>query len=101
MTPSRAHGAPRQVHSFPRRHGLLRVLAAALLACLGLGATCNDFPRSVPKQEQRFDEAVRLRGIALASMEEDRYEDWLFPHRQKLQDVYLSLLDHLSQYYFY
>lgn len=30
---------------------------------------------------------------------EDRYEDWLTPQRQRLQDDYLKLLDYLSHYY--
>ena len=29
-------------------------------------------------------------------MEEDRYEDWLLPQRQRLQDEYLKLLDSLT-----
>ena len=29
-------------------------------------------------------------------LEEDRYEDWILPHRQNLQDSYLRLLEHLS-----
>jgi DNA-binding SARP family transcriptional activator len=33
-------------------------------------------------------------------LEEDRYEDWLIPRRQSLQDDYLSLLDRLSRYCF-
>jgi DNA-binding SARP family transcriptional activator len=33
-------------------------------------------------------------------LEEDRYEDWLIPQRQGLQDDYLSLLDRLSHHYF-
>jgi DNA-binding SARP family transcriptional activator len=32
-------------------------------------------------------------------LEEDRYEDWLVPQRQSLQDDYLHLLDRLSRYY--
>jgi DNA-binding SARP family transcriptional activator len=32
-------------------------------------------------------------------LEEDRYEDWLIPQRQSLQDDYLSLLERLSRYY--
>jgi DNA-binding SARP family transcriptional activator len=32
-------------------------------------------------------------------LEEDRYEDWLIPRRQRLQDDYLNLLDRLSRYY--
>jgi DNA-binding SARP family transcriptional activator len=32
--------------------------------------------------------------------EEDRYEDWLLPQRQQLQDEYLALLDRLSDYHF-
>jgi DNA-binding SARP family transcriptional activator len=32
-------------------------------------------------------------------LEEDRYEDWLTPQRQSLQDDYLSLLDRLSRHY--
>jgi DNA-binding SARP family transcriptional activator len=31
--------------------------------------------------------------------EEDRYEDWLVPRRQRLQDDYLMLLDRLSRIY--
>jgi DNA-binding SARP family transcriptional activator len=31
-------------------------------------------------------------------LEEDRYEDWLIPYRQSLQDAYLSLLERLSRY---
>ena len=33
-------------------------------------------------------------------LEEDRYEDWIFPLRQSLQNDYLSLLDRLSAFYF-
>lgn len=33
-------------------------------------------------------------------LEEDRYEEWLIPERQRLQDDYLSLLDRLSRHYF-
>jgi DNA-binding SARP family transcriptional activator len=33
-------------------------------------------------------------------LEEDRYEDWLLPQRQRLQDRYLNLLDRLSRHYF-
>jgi DNA-binding SARP family transcriptional activator len=33
-------------------------------------------------------------------MEDDRYEDWLTPHRQLLQEHYLTILNRLSQYYF-
>ena len=33
-------------------------------------------------------------------LEEDRYEEWLLSQRKSLQDGYLSLLDHLSRYYF-
>jgi DNA-binding SARP family transcriptional activator len=32
-------------------------------------------------------------------LEEDRYEDWLVPRRQRLQDDYLILLDRLSRLY--
>lgn len=32
-------------------------------------------------------------------LEEDRYEDWLLPQRQHLQETYLNLLDRLSRYY--
>jgi DNA-binding SARP family transcriptional activator len=32
-------------------------------------------------------------------LEEDRYEDWLLPQRQRLQDYYLNLLDRLSRHY--
>jgi DNA-binding SARP family transcriptional activator len=32
-------------------------------------------------------------------LEDDRYEDWLTPQRQSLQDHYLSLLDRLGRYY--
>jgi DNA-binding SARP family transcriptional activator len=32
-------------------------------------------------------------------LEEDRYEDWLLPRRQSLQDDYLTLLDRLSRHY--
>jgi DNA-binding SARP family transcriptional activator len=32
-------------------------------------------------------------------LEDDRYEDWLVPQRQSLQDQCLSLLDRLSRYY--
>lgn len=31
---------------------------------------------------------------------EDRYEEWLIPLRQYLQDIYLNVLDKLSSYYF-
>ena len=31
---------------------------------------------------------------------EDRYEDWLIPQRQRLRDMYMSLLERLSRYYF-
>lgn len=30
---------------------------------------------------------------------EDRYEDWLLPQRQQLQDSYIDILDKLSSYY--
>jgi DNA-binding SARP family transcriptional activator len=33
-------------------------------------------------------------------LEEDRYEDWIFPLRQSLQNDYLSLLERLSTYYY-
>lgn len=33
-------------------------------------------------------------------LEEDRYEDWLMPLRQSLQDDYLCLLDRLYRYHF-
>lgn len=33
-------------------------------------------------------------------LEEDRYEDWLIPLREKLRFEYLSLLDQLNQHYF-
>ncbi|MEZ4714074.1 MAG: BTAD domain-containing putative transcriptional regulator [Caldilineaceae bacterium] len=32
-------------------------------------------------------------------LEEDRYEDWIVPVRQSLQDEYLNMLEHLSNYY--
>ena len=31
---------------------------------------------------------------------EDRYEEWILPERQQLQDIYLNILDRLSQYHF-
>lgn len=31
---------------------------------------------------------------------EDRYEEWLLPHRQNYQDAYLGVLDQLSSYYY-
>ena len=31
-------------------------------------------------------------------LEEDRYEDWLIPQRQQLQDDYLRMLDRVSRY---
>lgn len=34
-----------------------------------------------------------------AFLEEDRYEDWILPIRQSLQDTYLRLLDRLGDYY--
>jgi DNA-binding SARP family transcriptional activator len=34
-------------------------------------------------------------------LEEDRYEEWLRPLRQKLTNSYLELLEYLSQYYFH
>jgi DNA-binding SARP family transcriptional activator len=46
-------------------------------------------------QEYRAAEAL-YQGEFLA---EDRYEDWLIPQRQSLQDDYLELLDNLSHYY--
>lgn len=33
-------------------------------------------------------------------LEEDRYESWLVPLRQRLQDEYMQLLDRLSQHYY-
>jgi LuxR family maltose regulon positive regulatory protein len=33
-------------------------------------------------------------------LEDDRYEDWLNPQRQSLQNRYLSLLDRLGRHYF-
>ncbi len=33
-------------------------------------------------------------------LEEDRYEEWIVPMRQTLEDDYLKLLDRLSHYYF-
>ena len=33
-------------------------------------------------------------------LEEDRYEEWVIPQRQSLQDDYQKLLDRLSRYYF-
>lgn len=33
-------------------------------------------------------------------LEEDRYEEWLLPQRQYLQDEYLNTLDHLMQHYY-
>lgn len=57
--------------------------------------------------ERRGDRVAAMREYRAAEalyqgefMEEDRYEDWLMPQRQGLQDDYLSLLDRLSRYYF-
>jgi len=46
-------------------------------------------------QEYQAAEAL-YQGEFLA---EDRYEEWLVPQRQNLQDEYLKLLDSLSRYY--
>ncbi len=57
--------------------------------------------------EQRGELVAAAREYCMAEalyqgefLEEDRYEDWLVPQRQGLQDDYLSLLDCLSRYYF-
>jgi DNA-binding SARP family transcriptional activator len=56
--------------------------------------------------EQRGEGVAAMRQYGAAEalyqgefLEEDRYEDWLIPQRQRLQDDYLSLLDCLSRYY--
>jgi DNA-binding SARP family transcriptional activator len=56
--------------------------------------------------EQRGELALALREYRAAEFlyqgeffEEDRYADWLFAQRQRLQDYYLSLLDRLSRIY--
>ena len=46
--------------------------------------------------EYRSAEAL----YAGAFLEEDRYDEWLTPVRQALEDDYMSLLDRLSQHYF-
>lgn len=54
----------------------------------------GDWARAI----QGYDAAVSLyQGEFLA---EDRYEEWVLPKRQQLQDAYLSLLDRLSYYHF-
>lgn len=55
-------------------------------------------------QTGKLDEAVEEYRTAEAFyqgefLEEDRYEDWLVPIRQSLQDEYLKMLEHLSDYY--
>jgi len=56
--------------------------------------------------EQRGELATAMREYHAAEalyqgefLEEDRYEDWLVPQRQRFQDDYLSLLDRLSRCY--
>ncbi len=58
------------------------------------------------RREQRRDLTAAIREYRAAEtlyqgefLEEDRYEDWIGPLRQRLQDDYLSLLDRLSRYY--
>ncbi|RIK36404.1 MAG: hypothetical protein DCC55_27385 [Chloroflexi bacterium] len=56
------------------------------------------------EQLAELEEAVREYRMAEALyqgefLEEDRYEDWLLPQRQNLQDEYLALLDRLGDYY--
>lgn len=51
---------------------------------------------SLAMQDYQVAETLYL-GEFLA---EDRYEDWLIPQRQTLQDNYLELLDRLSHYHF-
>ena len=56
--------------------------------------------------EQQGDLELAIREYRSAELlyqgefyEEDRYEDWLVPQRQRLQDKFLNLLDHLSRIY--
>lgn len=56
--------------------------------------------------EQQGQPALACREYALAEslyqgelFEDDRYEDWILPKRQTLQDHYLTLLNALSGYY--
>ena len=58
------------------------------------------------EMEQRGDQAAAIREYHAAEalydgefLEEDRYEDWLIPRRQRYQDDYLKLLDCLSRCY--
>ncbi len=56
------------------------------------------------EQAKELEQAVREYRAAAALyqgefLEEDRYEDWILPRRQNLQDDYLTLLDHLSRHY--
>lgn len=57
--------------------------------------------------ESQGDLANALRELTSAEavyqgefLEEDRYEDWLLPQRQRLQDDYLELLDRLTRIYY-
>ncbi len=51
-----------------------------------------------PQAHQKYNAAVSIyQGEFLA---EDRYEEWILPERQQLQDIYLNILDRLSQYHF-
>jgi len=56
--------------------------------------------------EQRREMALAVREYRAAEalyqgefLAEDRYEEWVFPLRQRLQDDYMHLLDRLSLYY--
>ncbi|NLX08204.1 MAG: hypothetical protein GXY36_00965 [Chloroflexi bacterium] len=62
--------------------------------------------QTAQKLEQQGDRKQASQEYAAAEMlyqgeflEEDRYDEWLNPQRQVLQAAYLSLLEHLSQYY--
>jgi DNA-binding SARP family transcriptional activator len=62
--------------------------------------------RTAREIEKRGDQVAAMREYHVTEdlytgefLEEDRYEDWIFPRRQRLQDDYLSLLDHLSRYH--
>jgi DNA-binding SARP family transcriptional activator len=57
--------------------------------------------------ERRGDLASAMREYRAAEvlyegefLEEDRYEGWLMPQRQRLREDYLTLLDRLSHYYY-
>jgi DNA-binding SARP family transcriptional activator len=57
--------------------------------------------------ERRDDQVAAIREYRMAEalyqgefLEEERYEDWPIPERQRLQEDYLSMLDRLSQYHY-